>query len=83
MELFNHLPPHLREQAHEAVKGQRAVRFPCGYFRKAPEAMNIGWQNVAQVDSEGFVTKTAPDRLINLLIKWLDKLELEYEVIKL
>ena len=83
MELFNFMPPHLREQAQDAVKGQKAVKFPSAYFRKAPQAMHVAWQNVCTLDQEGFVVKTAPDFLIDKLLQYLEKLEQPYEVIQL
>lgn len=80
MELYNHLPPQFREQFAATVKGQRAVKFPAGYFRKAPQAMHTRWQNVARMDEKGNCYKTAPDFLIDKLIAYLEKMEVEFEV---
>lgn len=81
MELYNHLPPHLRDQFAGTIKGQRIVKFPAGYFRKAPQAMHIKWQNAARMDEKGNCYKTAPNFLIDALIKYLERMEVEFEVI--
>lgn len=83
MVLFNYVPPQIRPQVLAAVKGQRAVKFPAAYFRKCPMAQHPLWQNVCSMDSEGMVVKTAPDGLVELLLDYLCKHELDYEVIQL
>lgn len=83
MELFSNFPPHEREQMKEDFKGKIAVSFPSAYFRKAPGAQSPLWQEVSRIDEQGCVAKTGPRHLVDKLINYLEKMELEYSVIQL
>ena len=83
MELFNFLPQSFRQEVLKESEGQVAIKFPSAYFKKAQGSMSPVWVNVTSIDSEGMIIKTAPVKLIDSFVLFLQRCGIDYEIIQL
>lgn len=96
MELFNFLPPHMRQSQLDKLLTTtditKAIRFPCAYFTKFRaikdeekewQDYDLLWVNVSVPDKDGMVIKAAPDFLIEHAKQVLTNYEQNFEVIDL
>jgi hypothetical protein len=82
-EFLKWLPPHIREQHLNTLKGCTAVRFPAAYWMRVPQSQNIKWVTLSHLDSQGMVVKTGPGNLVMGLIKAMEKYQQEFETMEL